>query len=131
MSAIYPAAVYQFERGTIDVLTDIIKAQLVSASYTYSAAHETFDEIDGRVDAPVELTIDSIADGTVQLVDPVVFPSVAGGPAVTGIVIFRDTGVEGTSNLIAHIDEKRDHVPLSIVTNGGDITLTWTRLFKL
>lgn len=131
MSAVFPSAVYQFERGNIDVLSDSIKAQLVTAGYVYSAAHETFDEIGGRVDVPVELTVDSISDGTVNLVDPVVFPSVAAGPTVTGVIIFRDSGVESSSVLIAYIDEGRDRVPLSIETNGGDITLTWTRLFKL
>lgn len=131
-TTVYPSAVYQFERGNIDVLTDTLKAQLVTASYVYSAAHDNFNDVAaGRVDAPVALTIDSINDGTVQLVDPVVFASVDAGSTVAGVVIFRDSGTESSSALIAYIDEGRDRVPLSIVTNGGDITLTWTRLFKL
>jgi hypothetical protein len=132
LSTVYPSAVYQFERGNVDVLADTIKAQLVTASYVYSAAHDNFnDVVAGRVGPPVGLTIDAISDGTVYVADPVVFPAVAGGSTVVGIVIFRDTGTESSSTLLAHVDEKRDRVPLSIETNGGNITLTWSRLFKL
>lgn len=133
MSSVYPAAVYQFERGNIDVLTDTLKAQLVDAGYVYSAADDNLNDVGAghRVDAPVALAIDSISEGTIQVADPVVFPSVPGGDTVTGVVIYRDSGTESSSALIAYINERRDRVPLSIVTNGGDITLTWTRLFKL
>jgi hypothetical protein len=47
-------------------------------------------------------------------------------------VIYRDTGVEATSQLVALFDTA---INLPITPNGGDITLTWSndtnRIFKL
>jgi len=54
------------------------------------------------------------------------------GSTVTQFVIYRDTGVESTSQLVAYFDTA---VNLPITPNGGDISITWSndtnRIFKL
>ena len=36
----------------------------------------------------------------------------------------HDTGVEATSRLLCYVDRRADSVPLEIITNGGNVTLT-------
>ena len=54
------------------------------------------------------------------------------GPTIEAIVIYRDTGVEGTSALIAYIDAATG---LPITPNTGDIIVNWdngaNKIFKL
>jgi hypothetical protein len=61
-----------------------------------------------------------------------VFSAVAAGPAAGAIVIYKDTGVAGTSNLIAYID---DYAGLPVTPNGSDINVSWptssSLIFKL
>ena len=59
------------------------------------------------------------------------FTSVS-GPSIEAIVIYKDTGSEATSPLIAYIDTATG---LPITPNGGDIIVTWdngaNRIFKV
>ncbi len=61
----------------------------------------------------------------------VTFTSVS-GPTIEAIVIYRDTGTEATSPLIAYIDTATG---LPITPNGGDIIVTWdngaNKIFKV
>jgi hypothetical protein len=51
---------------------------------------------------------------------------------VTQFVVYRDTGTEATSQLVAYFDVATN---LPITPNGGDISITWSndtnRIFKL
>lgn len=129
MNAVYPAAVDAFLGGDIAVDANLIKAQLVEG-YTYDSTHTTIADLSGTtLDSPVTLTGITIADGGVSC-DPVTFTAVTDGHTVDGVVIYQD--LDGpTSRLIAYIDRRADTVALAIDTNGGDITLTWTKLLKL
>lgn len=54
------------------------------------------------------------------------------GASVEAIVLFKDTGVETSSRLIAYIDTATG---LPVTPNGGDITIAWdngaNKIFKL
>ena len=50
------------------------------------------------------------------------FAAVTGGDTLEGVVIYKDTGVAGTSALIAYIDTITG---FPLATNGGDITIQW------
>lgn len=54
------------------------------------------------------------------------------GASVESIVIYKDTGVAGTSPLIAYIDTATG---LPVTPNGGNITISWdngaNKIFKL
>jgi hypothetical protein len=55
------------------------------------------------------------------------------GASIEAIVIYKDTGTESTSPLIAIIDTATRSLP--ITPNGGDIIVTWdngtNKIFKV
>ncbi len=61
----------------------------------------------------------------------ITLPAVSGGQ-VGAIVLFKDTGVDTSSPLIAYIDTATG---LPLTPNGGDITIVWdtgvNKIFKL
>lgn len=81
-------------------------------------------------DAPA-LTLSDPVAGVCDAAD-VTFTAVPNSHTAGYIVIFKDTGDESTSTLIAVIDAG---VGLPITTNGGDIIIRWdngvNRIFKL
>lgn len=122
---VYPSAVDAFLRGEINILTDTIVGQLVGPGYVYDEAHATVADLVDTIEDPVDLTVVSVADGAVYA-DPLVFPAVPAGPTVTGLVVHVEDGP-----LLCHIDRRADTVPLQFDLNGGELTFTFNRLFKL
>lgn len=110
---------------SIDLDTDTIKVALinVSADYTFNAAHDFLDDVTryaGTTDQA--LASKTVTDGVFDAAD-VTFTAVAisGTKTVAALVIYKDTGVAGTSPLIAYIDGFT-----AVTPNGGDITITWS-----
>lgn len=130
-SVVYPKGLEGFLDGTIDWDTHTIKCVLIdSADYTYSAAHDNLDDVAaaGRVGTPQTLASKTVTNGVADAAD-VTFNAVTGDPC-EAIVIWKDTGVESTSRLIAYIDG------ISVTPNGGDIQVSWdntaaTKIFAL
>jgi len=62
----------------------------------------------------------------------IVFTAPPAGDVLEATVIYQDTGVEGTSRLIAYIDTATG---LPVTPNGTDITILWdsgaNKIFKL
>lgn len=111
-----------------------IKVVLVSASYTYSAAHDNLDDVGAgtRIATSANLASKTTTDGYADSAD-VTFTSVAGGSTVTGLWVYRDTGTESTSTLLAWYDTDATPAAISVATNGGDIVVSpnasgWFRL---
>lgn len=131
---VYPKAVEAFMSGGIDLLTDTIKVVLVDAGYVYSDTHEFLASVasTARVGTAVTLTGKAVTNGAFTADDPT-FTAVTAGDTATGMVVYKDTGVEATSRLLAHIDRSGDSVPISKETNGGNILVDWpnNRIFKL
>lgn len=119
-SAIYPKAKEAFLSGSIDMTSDTIKAVLVdTGTYTYSAAHDFLDDLSGTVGTAITLDNKTVTNGVFDVSDNTdTFTSVSGN-SVEAIVIYKDTGVAGTSPLIAYIDG------ISVTPNGGDIVVDW------
>lgn len=122
-----------FLDGNIDWDTHTIKALLVDADYVFSAAHDNLDDIPvaGRVGTAQTLASKTVTDGVADAGD-VVFTSVSNATPVVAVVLYKDTGVESTSRLIAYIDTATG---LPVTPNGGNITVSWdngtNRIFKL
>ncbi len=112
---------------------DTIKAILVDAAdYTVQIdTHEFLSDVPvaARV-ATAQLTLLDPALGVCDAQD-LTFPAVSGDPS-EALIIYKDTGVEGTSPLIAYIDQATG---LPVTPNGGDITVQWdngaNKIFKL
>jgi len=128
---------------------DDIKAVLVNTvagtPYTVNLlTHEYLSEIagDSRVatsanftDKVFEINPGTYAGGVADAAD-VVFANVPANPsgygAIEALVIYKDTGDENTSPLIAYIDTATG---LPVTPNGGNITVAWdngaNRIFKI
>lgn len=126
----------RFLEAQLNWLTDTIKCILVdTGAYTPNfSVHEFLSDIpsSARVGTQtgVTLTSKTTDNGAADAAD-ITFSSVT-GPSIEALVLFRDTGTEGTSPLIAYIDTATG---LPITPNGGDIIVTWdngpNRIFKL
>lgn len=110
--------------GGIAMLTDNLKVVLVdTATYTVNLATDDFlaDIPSGeRVATSGNLSGKTTTAGTFDA-DNVTFTAVSGDPC-EAVVLYRDSGAEATSELIAYIDTATG---LPVTPNGGDITITW------
>lgn len=119
-SVLYPTGKKAFLDGDIDMLVDTIKAVIVSTAYTYSAAHDFYDDISASaICTPVTLSNKTTTGGVFDADD--ITPNDVNGN-IGAIVIYKDTGVAGTSQLIAHIDNMPE-LPASI--SPGSCPITW------
>lgn len=133
-NALYGLGRQLFLEGGIVMLTDNIKVVLVdTATYTVDIDVDDFlaDIPAGeRVATSGNLTTKTSTLGVFDA-DDVTFSSVTGDVS-EALVIYKDTGAEATSPLIAYIDTATG---LPVTPNGGDITVTWdsgaNKIFKL
>ena len=133
-NTLFDAARQRFLEGQFNWLTDTIKVILVdTGAYTpQTAIHQYLADIppSARIAGPVTLTSKATVGGAADGAD-VTFTSVS-GPTIEAIVIYRDTGTEAASPLIAYIDTATG---LPITPNGGDIIVTWdngaNKIFKV
>lgn len=122
-NAIYP----KYKEALLSGATDIslssgtVKAALVdTGTYTYSAAHQFLSSLSGVVGTAVTLGSKSVTNGAFDSADPTW--TAVSGSSVEAIVLYIDTGVAGTSRLVAYIDTVTSGLP--VTPNGGDITFT-------
>jgi hypothetical protein len=123
-----------FLEAGINWMTDDIKAVLVDAgSYTPNfVSHQHLADIgqSARVTPGVLLTGKATTGGAADAND-VTFSAVS-GPSIEAIVLYRDSGSDATSTLIAWLDTATG---LPITPNGGDIIVTWdngaNKIFRL
>jgi hypothetical protein len=133
-NTLYDKGRQRFAEGAFNWLTDTIKVLMGdSGAYTGNfSVHEFLSDVgsSARITTPVTLGSKTTTGGACDGAD-VTFTSVS-GTSIEFILIYKDTGVEGTSPLIAYIDTATG---LPITPNGGDIIITWdngpNRIFKL
>ena len=123
-NVLYPLGKEAILSGGVNFSSDTITVTLLDSGYTYSAAHNAIDDIavGYRVDSEV-LGSKTITSGVFDAADTV-FASLTGDPIVS-FVIWKDTGVESTSTLIAFFDTKADSNPISYTPSGVNLTLQW------
>ena len=120
--AIYNKAKEKFLSGAIDLTTDTIKVILVdTADYTFSSTHEFQSDVAAAAQEEISpaMTTKSVTDGTFDA-DDVTFSGTS-GDACEAVIIFKDTGTDTTSPVIAYLDSLSG-LP---VTLGGDVTISW------
>lgn len=118
-NTLFDAARQRFLESQINWSTDTLKVILVdTGAYTpNTSAHQYLADISAsaRIAGPVTLTSKTTTGGAADAAD-VTFTSVTGA-SIEAIVIYKDTGSEATSPLIAFIDTATG---LPITPNGGD-----------
>jgi hypothetical protein len=133
-NSLYTKAKQGLIDGSIDLDTDTIKAVFVDgADYTPDlATHDNLDDIPAgaRVAVSGALQNKSVTDGVFDA-DDIILAAVT-GDQFEYIVLFKDTGVEGTSRLILLIDTATG---LPCTPNGSDITIQFSsgadKIFRL
>jgi hypothetical protein len=129
-ASLYDTGRNAFATGSINWVSDTIKVALVNASYV---ANMTTDQFYTAISANVIGTPVALANKTASAgvcdADDVTTGTLTTGSTITQLVIYKDTGVAGTSQLIAREDT------VSTPTNGGTITIQWdsaaNKIFKL
>jgi len=123
-NAIYP----KFKEALLDgsTNTDVndgtVKVALIdTGAYTYSAAHDFYDDVTGVVGTPQTIANTTVTNGLFDG-DNVTFTAVSGN-TVEALIIYIDTGSAGTSRLVAYLDSGVTGLP--VTPNGGDISVNW------
>lgn len=122
-NALYVKGKEKILSGSIDFVTDTIKVALVKNDYAQNlSTDEFYTSISAHVlDTPETLAGKSVTGGVFDASDST-FTAVTAGDTSEGVVIYKDTGVAGTSPLLAYIDTITG---FPLATNGGDITIQW------
>lgn len=133
-NALYDKGREGFLDGSIDWDTDDIRVILVDvADYTVNlSTHDNLDDVPSgaRVATSSALSGKSVTAGVADASD--VTLSAVTGDVSEALVIYKHTGTESTSRLIAYIDTATG---LPVTPNGGDILIQWdngsNKIFKL
>lgn len=110
--------------GNINLSSNTIKCVLVDAAdYTPNlSTHDALDDIPSgaRVGTPQTLGSKTFTNGVFDAAD-VTFPSVTGDPCEY-LVIYKDSGTESTSYLLALFDTATG---LTVTPDGNNINVAW------
>lgn len=124
-NALYDNARHLFLEQGIHWLNDTISVSLVTTgAYTVNlSTHVYRSDVASVVAGPVTLGNSGTKTTTAGAADgpDITFSSVTGS-TIQVILIYKDTGTNSTSPLIAYIDTATG---LPITPNGGDIIVTW------
>lgn len=119
-----------------------IRVCLLKTTYTPDLAnHDFFDDVSTyvvgnsggatRADCPA-LTLSDAVDGVCDASDATITSVPTASGQCDYILLFKDTGTDGTSNLIALFDTATG---LPVTPNDGDIDIVWSdltnKIFKL
>lgn len=100
---LYPAGKKAILDADVDFLVDTIKIALVKTAYVYSSAHDFLDDLGAnRVGTDATLGGKSTTGGVFDATDPTW--TALSSTEVSYAVIYKDTGVDATSQLIAYLD---------------------------
>lgn len=105
MNQLYNSARQKFLRGQLDWNSSDIRLLLVDAQYTFNASHQFLSNVplNGRIasaDVPNESSANGYARG-----GSAKFTGLPTSEQVRGAILYRDTGVEGTSDLVGYFDQ--------------------------
>ena len=124
-SAVYPKGIIHIMQADITGGLDAadIKAVLIdTGTYTYSAAHEDYDDLTGVVATETAAlgskTIGTVATGVFDAANGTV--SSATGNSAEAVVVFWDGGTSATDYLLSS-----NELSGAVTPNGGDITISW------
>lgn len=117
----YPRGVEAAFEGDVDLLVDTIKVIGVdTADYTFANTHEDLADVpSGARVGSATLTPTSAYSGDVFTFDAgdATFTSVT-GDEFEAVIVYLDSGVEGTSTLLLYLD-----LTAAVTPNGGNIVL--------
>ena len=109
----------------VDLNTSTIKI-LLCENYTYNSVHKYVSDISGAaiIIRSNALASPTVTSGVFDAAD-ITVSAVPTGHTITDLIIYKATGVDSTSTLIANIDQDQASNPLSLPTNGSDVTISF------
>lgn len=124
------------QNPSIDWDTDNIKVALVRSYTVNLSTHQFLSDVTGGGGGTIVATSGNLASKTVTAgvadAADITFTAVGAGAACQYLIIYKDTGVAGTSPLIVAID---NYTGLPVTPNGTDIPVAWdngaNKIFKL
>lgn len=110
----------------VDLNTDTIKI-LAMKNYTYdSSDHYVSDIGTGTIlKRSGALTSPTVVSGTFDAADITLAAVPVDATGITSLIVYKDTGADGTSTVIAHIDQNSVGGAMSLPTNGSDVLVTF------
>lgn len=108
---------------TVNDTTDGPFCALVdTGTYTYSAAHDFYNDLSGIVGTDQNIASPTVANGTFDGSD-LTYTAVSGN-SVEALVIYRkNAGANTTWKIVVYLDSSITGLP--VTPNGGNITVTW------
>ena len=121
-NTLYPLGLKAILDGDVDFLVDTIKIMLLDTNAAYSATDDFLDDVDtDAVATSGALAGKSTTAGAFDATD-VTFAALTGS-ACEAWVLFKDTGVNTTSQLILWMDTKADTSAFSYTPNSSDLII--------
>ncbi len=122
-NALYGKGKEKLLSGAINMSSDTIKAALVSSAYTPNLSTNEFwsDVVANILNTAGTLGSKTVTLGVFDAAD-ITFTAVTSGSTAKAVVLYKDTGLNSTSPLIAYIDTLTG---FPLATNGGDIQIIW------
>jgi hypothetical protein len=134
VTAIYPLAREGFLTGQINWASNTIVTHLVDGTYVYDEAHQFQSNLTGIIATSAAMT-NKTSTGGVADADDVIFPAVAAGPDIAGVVVAVSTGNPATSRLILHVNTDTASQAILVERDGSDVRVTWSngplKIFRL
>lgn len=132
-NALFDTGRNSFLTGDIDWLVDTLKVCMVDhgVDTPVPATDDFLNDIStGVIATSAALTTPTATTGIADADDITI--STVSGASVESLVIYKDTGVAGTSNLLVFIDTATG---LPFTPNGGNVQIVWAattnKIFKL
>jgi hypothetical protein len=122
-NALYGKGKEKLLSGSIDLTTATIKAAILSSAYTPNLSTDEFWStiLANLLNSQQTLGTKTVTLGVFDAAD-ITFTAVTSGSTAKAIVLYKDTGSNATSPLIAYIDTITG---FPLATNGGDIQIIW------
>lgn len=122
-NALYSKGKEKILSASINFPSDTIKVALVKNTYPQNLTTDEFYSTISTyvVGTPQTLGTKTVTGGVLDAAD-VTWLAVTAGDTFEAVVIYKDTGVAGTSPLLAYIDTITG---FPLASNGGDITVQW------
>lgn len=97
-------------------------ALIDTGTYTYSTAHDFYNDLSGIVGTDQRITTPTVSTGLFDGAN-VTYTAVSGS-SVEALAIYRkNAGANTTWRLVCYLDTSVTGLP--VTPNGGDITITW------
>lgn len=91
-------------------------------TYTYSAAHDFFNDLSGIVGTDQRIVTPTVVTGLFDG-DNLTYTAVSGATVEALIIYRKNAGANTTWKLVCFLDTSVTGLP--VTPNGGDITVTW------